>query len=149
MLEMRASLDRIYGGVRATRSIREQAGALVQRLREAGQDVEALESASKGLAEKLTVIENDLMQTRNEADQDVENFPTKVDNQLAYVYGLVGDADTRPTESQVERYRDLEKEARGILARLKELQDADLPAFNRLAAEKGGGPVIVPKPKTD
>jgi hypothetical protein len=145
MLEMRAGLDRIYAGVRAARSLRAQTRDLVRRLAEAGRDVGALARDAATLAEKLTLIENDLMQTRNEADQDVENFPTRVDNQLAYVYGLVGEADARPTAGQRERAADLEREAQAILARLDDVVAREVAAFNAAAQAQGAAPVIPPK----
>ena len=83
------------------------------------------------------------MQPKNEADQDVENFPTKVDNQLAYVYWYVDLADARPTEGQRERYIDLKEELRVILSRLQTLINTDLAAFNDKVREMGVAPVIV------
>jgi len=144
MLEMRRHLDRIYGGVRTARSLRDQARALAARLEAAGGDVAAVRAAAEALAVKLDAIETGLMQTRNEADQDVENFPTRVDNQLAYVYGLVGETDARPTAGQRERAADLEKEAGEILARLDDAIARDVAALNALAAARGAAGVLVP-----
>jgi hypothetical protein len=145
MLDMRADLDRIYRGVRAARSLRDQARDLLKRLADAGQDVGALAGDVAAVAEKLTAIENELMQTKNEADQDVENFPTKVDNQLAYVYGLVGEADARPTAGQRERAADLEREAEAILSRLDQVIARDVAALNAAARDRGAAPVIAPR----
>jgi hypothetical protein len=145
MLDMRADLDRIYGGVRMARSLREQSLALVQRLAEAGQDVSAIRKSAQGVADALTAIENDLMQTKNEADQDVENFPTKLDNQLAYVYGLVGETDARPTAGERERAADLKKEAGTVLARLQSVIATEIAGLNAAAAEKGATAILVPK----
>ncbi len=85
------------------------------------------------------------MQPKNEADQDVENFPTKIDNQLAYVYWLVDQADARPTEGQMSRYQDLKAELAAVLARLDEALDVDLAAFESLAREKGAAAVLAPR----
>ncbi|MFY9549729.1 MAG: hypothetical protein WAU32_01145, partial [Thermoanaerobaculia bacterium] len=145
MLAMRASLDAIYDGVRACRSVRDQARAAVARLKEAGANVAALETAAGELSGRLTAIENELMQTKNEADQDVENFPTKLDNQLAYVYGLVGETDARPTDGQVERYADIKKELDPVLERLRRVVAEDVAAFNRTATAAGAAPIIPPK----
>jgi len=145
MLAMRASLDAIYDGVRTCRAVREQSKAAIARLKAAGVDVSSLDAAATELSGKATAIENDLMQPKNEADQDVENFPTKLDNQLAYVYGLVGEMDARPTDGQVERYADLKKEIEPVLARLQTLVATDVADFNRTATTAGAAPVVVPK----
>lgn len=145
MLAMRASLDATYDGVRAARSVRDQARDAVRRMEKAGLDTAALKPSAEALAAKLTAIENDLMQPKNQADQDVENFPTKIDNQLAYVYGLVGETDAKPTDGQVERYRDLQKELEAVLARLKTILDADVADFNARARAAGAAPVLPPR----
>jgi photosystem II stability/assembly factor-like uncharacterized protein len=144
MLDMRADLDRLYDGVRTVRSLREQSRDVVRRLGEAGHDVTALERSAAFLAETLTAIENDLMQPKNEADQDVENFPTRIDNQLAYVYGLVGEPDARPTAGQRERAADLKKELDAALARLAQAVAGEVAAFNAAAERQGAAGLIVP-----
>jgi hypothetical protein len=146
MLEARSSLDETYDGVRRAREVRSQLRELVRRMRDAGLDVSGLEEAAEALASKLTGIEEDLMQPRNQADQDVENFPTKIDNQLAYVYWLVDQADARPTEGQKSRYQDLKRDLAGVLARLEGSIRSDLAAFQSLARERGATPVMLPKP---
>jgi photosystem II stability/assembly factor-like uncharacterized protein len=146
MLDIRADLDRIFGGVRTARALREQARALAQRLEDGGASgAPAVRKAAEALAVQLTAIENGLMQTRNEADQDTENFPTQVDNQLAYVYGLAGETDGRPTAGQRERAADLKKEAAAILRRLDEVVARDVAALNALAADAGAAAVVVPR----
>ena len=146
MLDIRADLDRIFGGVRTVRALREQARALAQRLEGGGSPgAPAVRKAAEALAVQLDGIENELMQTRNEADQDVENFPTKVDNQLAYVYGLVAETDGRPTAGQRERAADLETELDAVLARLQKILEEDVAAFNAAAEAAGAAPVIPPR----
>ena len=147
MLEMRTALDRIYDGVRTARSLRDQGRALAHRMEEGGHDAAAVRAAAEALAAAATAIENDLMQTKNEADQDVENFPTRVDNQLAYVYGLVGEADARPTAGQRERAADLEKEAASILARLDAVVASEVAGLNALAQADGAAAIVVPRPR--
>ncbi|MGH9366894.1 MAG: VPS10 domain-containing protein [Thermoanaerobaculia bacterium] len=145
MLVMRGALDDTYDGVRACRSVRDQAREVVRRLKEAGRDTAPLSKLADSLADKLTAIENELMQTKNEADQDVENFPTKIDNQLAYVYGLVGETDAPPTDGQVERFRDLKKELDAVLARLAQATGPERDAFNEAARALGAAPVLPPR----
>lgn len=146
MLEMRSSLNETYDGVRRAREIRSQVAQLVRRMDEAGLDVSELGKAAESLATELTAVEEDLMQPKNSADQDVENFPTKLDAQLAYVYWLVDQADTRPTEGQRNRYHDLKEALTAVLSRLDGLVDSDLAELEALAREKGATPVLLPKP---
>jgi hypothetical protein len=147
MLRMRGMLNQIYDGVRTVRGIRQQSGEAVARLAAAGADVRQLRERADALAREATEIEGELMQPRNQADQDTENFPTKLDNQLAYVYWKVGEPDARPTDGQVERVEDLDKEKEALLGRLQRLLDGEVAEFNRLAQQLGAAPITVSRPR--
>ena len=144
--ECRDSLDALYAAVRSLRSVRTQAGDAVRRLRAAGRDPGALAARSDALASKTSALEEELMQTKNRADQDVENFPTKIDNQLAYVYGLVSEWDARPSQGQVDRVRDLRAQLDDVLARVGKTIAAEVPAFNEEARRLGVEAIVVGKP---
>ncbi len=145
MQRIRADLDRTYGAVRRLRAVRSQSEDLVARLRAAGRDVTAVEKAGRTLNAALDALEGELMQPRNEADQDTENFPSKLDNQLAYVYMWLDAGDSRPTDGDLERIGDLEKELAALLGRLDGLLASEVPAFLRLAQEHGAGLLVLPK----
>jgi polyhydroxyalkanoate synthesis regulator phasin len=131
--------------VKQIRSVRQQAHDLTGKLAASGKDVSELKKSSDSLWQKLTAIEDELMQSRNEADQDTENFPTKLDNQLAYVYTHLDFGDNRPTEGQKERVNDLNKEIDVQLAKLKAIIQTDVAAFNKLALAAGLSRVMVAK----
>jgi hypothetical protein len=141
----RDSLDRLYGAVRALRSARSQAADAVKRLRDSRRDAGPLEARAAALAERTSALEDELMQPRNQADQDVENFPTKIDNQLAYVYGLVSEWDAKPTQGQDDRVRDLVARLDEALARVKTALDEEVPRFNDEARRAEIEAIAVPK----
>ena len=145
MRDMHRALDETYAAVRTARSVRAQARDVAKRLTDAGRGAGEVSRVADALAVDLTAIENDLMQTKNEADQDVENFPTKLDNQLAYVYGLVGETDAAPTDGQIERFRDLRGQLDRVLARFAEATGPKLAAFNDAATRAGAAPVLAPR----
>jgi len=146
MLKMRDSLNEIYDGVRIVREVRRQAKDLIGTHRQACRDVGGLEKAAASLFEKLTKIEEELMQPKNTADQDTENFPSKLDNQLAYVYMKLDSTDNRPTDGQKERFQDLEREKAALLTQLQFIIDTDLAAFNGMIQQSGAPPIILPGP---
>lgn len=130
-------LNRIYSGVRTLRSVRQQARDAAHRVAEAGKDASSLTASADQLWQKVGIIEGELMQPRNEADQDTENFPTKLDNQLAYLYMHLNFTDSPPTVAEKERVDDLARQIDAQLAALKTILDTDVPAFNKLAADAG------------
>lgn len=146
MWQIRNKLNDLYHGVKVIRSVRQQAQDVVSRLESAGKDVATLKIASDALSKKLSAIEDELMQPRNQADQDTENFPTKLDNQLSYISIFLNDTDSAPTEGQRQRVGDLSGEIDGELADLKKVLDEDLAAFNRNVTALDPSPVLVPSP---
>jgi regulator of sirC expression with transglutaminase-like and TPR domain len=99
------------------------------------------------LAAAATALEGELMQPRNQADQDTENFPSKLDNQLAYVYWKLAEPDAAPTAGQAERIADLLREKDVLLGRVRELVDREVAAFNDLARRRGAAPITVAAPR--
>ncbi len=125
-------LETIHDRIGAIREVREQVEAARERVPEG----EARELADALLAD-LEMIEETLIQTRNESGQDPINFPPKLDNQVAYLYGHVARNYGRPTEGSRERLADLQREAGTVLDRLRERLGAGLDALNEAFAEAG------------
>jgi len=144
LMRLHVALGRTYDAVRTIRSVRAQSSSLLARLASAGHDTVELARDAAALAAKLTAIEEDLMQPRMTADQDTENFPTKLDNQIAYLFLLAGAGDARPTDGQLERTADVERELAGHLARLDVVLQKDLGAFNARIAKLGIPAIVLP-----
>ncbi|MBT8478673.1 MAG: glycosyl hydrolase, partial [Gemmatimonadetes bacterium] len=106
MLNIRESLQASHAAVERLRSAREQLRDRAERGEEAGygDDLQAL--ADSAVA-RLDRIEGQIVQTKSESGQDPLNFPPKLDNQLAYLYGYVGFSDGAPTAGAIARYADL------------------------------------------
>lgn len=89
----------------------------INRIRKARTDINELMSTSKEnkeLQEKaktmlkaLSEIENELVQTKAEAGQDLLNFQIKLNNKLAALKGTVATGFGRPTSQQYGVYEDL------------------------------------------
>ncbi len=144
---VRDALTEVHDGIRRLRSAREQVGEVADRVEEAGYDaafVDAVRSSADSLASTLTAIEEGLMQTKNESGQDPLNFPPRLDNQVAYLYTHLLEADGRPTEGSRRRFRDLQEELADPLGRLGETLERDLAAFNARLEEEDVPHVIVP-----
>ena len=82
-----ARFDETHEAIRSMRRVREQLDDAVARARAAGLESEDLAESAKALSEKLTAIEDELIQTQNQVSQDPLNFPSKLDDQLAFLYG--------------------------------------------------------------
>ncbi len=146
-LAVRDEVTEVHDAIARLRSVREQASGIVDRIRAAGVDagvVGSIAAEADSLADRLTAIEEALIQTRNEAGQDPLNFPPKLDNQLVYLYGHVNAAYGRPTAGSYERWEDLRAEVAPYLAELGAVLGQAVPRFNALLAEHEVAGIVVP-----
>ena len=144
MLQIRQSLQDSHQAVERIRSVRTQLKDLAERGEEAGFGEDLPELADSAAA-RLTQIENNLVQAKNESGQDPLNFPPKLDNQLAYLYGYVGFSDGSPTAGALARYADLVAELDSYLGELEEVLAGPVADFNGVLRTRGAPAVIVPR----
>ncbi|NIR44866.1 MAG: glycosyl hydrolase [Gemmatimonadetes bacterium] len=141
-IQVRDRINELYDAVRDLRSVRDQVSSTAKLAVEAGHAEDIKESA-KSISEKLTEVEKQLMQTRNESRQDPLNFPPMLDNQYVYLYGHI-QGDHRPNEGAYERFADLNAQWEALSATLQEIIDTDVAAFNVMLRERGVPGIIVP-----
>ena len=141
-----ALLERVHERIGALRDARDQLEAVEKRARQPDLWTDALEEQAEALRKGLTEVEEELIQPKNESGQDPINFPPKLDNQIAYLYGHVAQNYGRPTGGSFERFRDLEEEATPHFAGLASLLGAGVADLNRALQEAGvtGGVLVTP-----
>ena len=83
------------------------------------------------LTKKLSEVEEEIYQVRNQSNQDPLNFPIKLNNRLAALRRTVETGDARPTNASYQVFSELSAELDVQLAKLKNIRDTDLAAFNK------------------
>ncbi len=117
------------------RDVKRQTDEYAKRV--AGQaEMKPIVDAAKALNEKLTAVEIELYQVKNQSGQDPLNYPIKLNNKIAALGGSVAGSDTQPTDQQVAVYEDLVGKINAQLDKLKQVMATDVPAFNKLVMEK-------------
>jgi hypothetical protein len=101
-------------------------------------------NTAKGLSEKLTAIEEELIQSRARVQQDQLNFPSRLNAKLSALTSVVASADGAPTRQSYEVFRDLSARIDQQLIRLQEVIARDVAAFNDLI-RTSDIPAIIPK----
>ncbi len=145
MVRVRSMLEESHDAVREIRSIRDQMTHVAKQAKDAGYGDE-FETMAEDTGEKLTAVEEELFQTKNEAGQDPLNFPPMLDNQIAALYGYILSTYDRPNAGAMERSDDL-RAALGIhLDALEQIIDTEVAEFNRQLREKGVPGVIIRTP---
>jgi len=144
-LQARDKLSETHRGVINIRAARKQMEEMVARL-DAKQFKEVVD-AGRDLAKKLTAVEEELYQTKNQSSQDPLNYPIKLNNRLAALLGVIQSADAAPTRQSQMLYEELASAINAQLNSLKSLMDRDLNAFNKLAREKNVPTVVLAEPR--
>ena len=96
----------------------------------------AITAVADALSKKLSEVEEEIYQVRNQSNQDPLNFPIKLNNRIAALRRTVETGDARPTNGSYQVFKELSAELQVQLAKLKGLESSELAAFNRLLAEK-------------
>ncbi|MEM7515221.1 MAG: glycosyl hydrolase, partial [Bacteroidota bacterium] len=140
--EVQKSLEEIHQNIGKIRSIKKQSQETAKRAVRAGFEKSLLVMAEE-LGSKLTEIEVELIQVKNESSQDPINYPPRLDDQFAYLYSTVNSQDDRPTQGCYDRYEDLKKEYQLYQERIDKIITEDLKAFD-IALEDAGVPRVIP-----
>jgi photosystem II stability/assembly factor-like uncharacterized protein len=71
-------------------------------------DAKNLKSQADPIISELNALEEKLIQTKSEVGQDPINYPSMLDDQIAYLYSIVNNQDDRPNPGCYERLKDLQ-----------------------------------------
>ncbi|MFA9455001.1 MAG: hypothetical protein ACERK6_13935, partial [Candidatus Aminicenantaceae bacterium] len=120
--------------IKDVREIRTQVKDISSRADKAGYS-EDVKKAAEELSKNLTVLEEELIQTKNESGQDPINYQVKLDNQLAYVYSSASSQDSKPNRSIRERFEELKAQLDKAAETFQALEAGDLKDFEKLLQE--------------
>jgi len=112
---------------KAVIKIREVRGQLNERLDEVDDD---LRSRINGLIGRLSSVEKELYQVRNESGQDPLNFPIKINNRLAHLRQSIETGDNPPTDPHYHWFNLLSEKLEVHLSELDNLIDDKLSDIN-------------------
>jgi photosystem II stability/assembly factor-like uncharacterized protein len=94
--------------------------------------------------DKITRVEEELYQVKNQSGQDPLNFPIKLNNRLASLRRSVEDGDAKPTDGAYQVYNELSAELDTHLTHLKDIFEHDLPKVNSALTKVGSSVLVAP-----
>jgi len=144
-MKIRDKLSEINDAVTSIRDVRKQVDEFAKRVKDQPA-AKPIELAAKALNGKLTDIEQELYQTKNQSSQDPLNYPIRLNNKLAALAGVVASADAAPTKQSYAVYDELARQIDEQLQKLRTVMSTDLNAFNKLAHDQDV-PAVVVKPR--
>lgn len=90
---------------------------------------------------KLSEIEEELYQVKNQSGQDPLNFPIKLNNRLASLRRSVESGDAKPTNGAYKVFEELSAELETHLNALNETMATQLPKVNKVLTKSGKSPL--------
>ncbi|WP_439105846.1 VPS10 domain-containing protein [Congregibacter sp.] len=135
LIDVRDKLSQANQAVLDIRALRTDLDYLKGKL-DGNKDVEPILTALAALDDEMTVIENNIHETRNEAYQDPLNFGIKLNNRLAYLATHASGGDFRPTDEAVAYKKVVAGQIDAELAALEALLEEQLPAINGMVAKQ-------------
>lgn len=134
LLQVRDKFSEVQKAIKDIRALRTQINAFTAKIDTAGfRDVKKM---GDSLNKQMTKVEEALYQTKSKSGQDVLNFPIRLNDKIAGLYGVAASGQNPPSKQVREVFTELSSEADVQLAKLKKIMDTDLKAFNKLINEK-------------
>ncbi|WP_232520903.1 VPS10 domain-containing protein [Flagellimonas nanhaiensis] len=102
---------------------------------------ETLKQEGKALLKKLKTWDEEMVQRKSKAYDDVENFPNKFTAEYLFLMNATTSSIPRVNQSSKDRKVELDTQWAGLKKRAEVLMNTDIPNFNKKLWEKGIGAV--------
>jgi hypothetical protein len=145
LLKIRDKLTQTHEAITRLREARDQVKGVAERAKGSGEAEKAVAQAAEAFSKKVTAIEEELYQTKNQSSQDPLNFPIRLNNKLASLAGAVAGAEAAPTDQSHAVYEDLTRRIDAELAKLEQALGPDLDTFNQLVRDQQVPAVVIKK----
>ncbi|MEJ7739428.1 MAG: hypothetical protein WKF97_18540 [Chitinophagaceae bacterium] len=131
--------DKVSEANQAILDIRKTRDDLVYLKKKIGTDTkyQDVSEAINKFEDQLTVIENNIHQTKNRSVQDPLNFGVKLNNRLAFLMGEQGQGDFRVNKQAEELRIELNRKIDAELENLRTLNKTGLDTLKNLVKQKG------------
>ena len=98
-----------------------------------------LREKGKELSAKMKAWDEDMVQRRSKAYDDVENFPNKFTAEYIFLINSTESSLPRVNDASKKRLEELNRQWKVLNTRAMEIMDTDVPNYNKLLTESGIG----------
>lgn len=138
MSRLEAELTDMHTKVNALYKAQLQLKDLLEELRKNPQ-MSSLVKEGENLYQKMKSWDEDMVQRKSKAYDDVENFPNKFTANFLFLINQTESDIPRVNQPSIDRYNELHAEWERLNKRFEELTLKELPVFNRKLADAGVG----------
>jgi hypothetical protein len=145
LLEIRSELARVYEVVNDIVDVKTQLAELKKRVDPV--KAKPLLVEAQGLDEKLTALQDRLIDLKNRANEDSLKYGLGIDGDLAALAMAVGgDADAVPTDASLAQLAKVKSQLDGYVSRWSSMVSSEIPAFDKEAASQNVHALIIKTP---
>ena len=140
-IQVRDKLSETHAAVNELRLVRKQINDYMATVTDSTFRKD-IEKVSKPLLDSLSKVEDELIQHRAKAPQDLLALPIKLNNKVAGLKGVAESADGKPTAQLGTALGELTPLIDHQLKTLKKVLDEEVPKFNKLADTKKASAIV-------
>jgi photosystem II stability/assembly factor-like uncharacterized protein len=139
LMRIYARTSQANDAVKMIRSVKAQ---LADRTKKMPADKSAaFSSVAKSLTDRLSAVESEIYQVKNQSSQDPLNYPIRLNNKIAALSGVVGGTDAKPTSQSYTVFNDLSSQLDRQLSTIRGALII-LPAINASLKAAGLPPIV-------
>jgi len=140
MLDMETELITMHKMVNSLYEKQKQLESLLPTL-PAGEKFVAIKKDGEALLKKMKAWDEDMVQRKSKAYDDVENFPNKFTANYLFMINQTESDIPRVNQPSLDRMKELNTQWASLKARGLELQNQDIPALNKRLWDAGLGAI--------
>ncbi|HMI46425.1 MAG TPA: glycosyl hydrolase, partial [Gemmatimonadaceae bacterium] len=140
LMRIRDKTSQANDAVKTIRNIKAQLADREKRM--AGEKRAAFSNLANSLLTKLSAVEGEIYQVRNQSGQDPLNYPIKLNNKIAALSGVVAGTDARPTSQSYTVFNDLSSQLDRQLQAMRGPLLVMLPPINAQLKAAGLPPIV-------
>lgn len=142
MSQLESEVTTMHTMVNTAKTYQDQLKDLVSRLDNKA-EYEDLKTAAETLIKEIQAWDEAMVQRKSTAYDDVENFPNKFTANFLFMMNHGESSIPKINEGTKARYAELMEQWKPLKAEGERLIETAVPAFNKLASEKGIGVLFV------
>lgn len=140
MLGMETEVNRMHIMINELDGKRKQLEGILAAL-PSGEKYTSIKKDGNGLIQKMKAWDEDMIQRKSKAYDDVENFPNKFTANYLFMLNQTESDIPQVNKPSLDRLQELDKEWSGLQARAREILDKNIPALNKKLWDAGIGAV--------
>jgi superfamily II DNA helicase RecQ len=142
MSNMEAEVSKMHHMVNMLDGKRKQLKHILETLPE-GEKYTSIKKEGAALVQRMKEWDEDMVQRKSKAYDDVENFPNKFTANYMFLINQTESDIPRVNKSSLDRMKELNAQWSALEARAREMLDKDIPSFNKQLWSAGVGAIWV------